>query len=100
MLRRARGRVVGIGAERGDTLEIDVDIAGEIQPAIAYVSLTGPVEVGDEVLLNTTAVAKRLGSGGMHFVMANLSRHDDSPEAPGHIVKARYTPVQHTVLSV
>lgn len=100
MLTRARGRVIRIDAARADTLEITVDVFGVTHGAMAYTSLTGPVEIGDEVLLNTTAVVKGLGTGGVHFVMANLSRDDDGGDDRGHIVKARYTPVQHTVLSV
>lgn len=100
MLTRARGRVIRVDAARGETLEIVVEVAGAAHDAIAYTSLTGSVEVGDEVLLNTTAVAKSLGTGGAHFVMANLSREDAGGDDRGHIVKARYTPVQHTVLSV
>ncbi|MCE5314084.1 MAG: DUF3866 family protein [Armatimonadota bacterium] len=101
MLTRAQGKVTSIDAVRGETLEIGVDISGEKAKAIAYTNLTGEMQVGDEVLLNTTAVTKRLGTGGVHFVMANLSRLEpgDNDEV-GHIVKARYTPVQHTVLSV
>lgn len=101
MLTRARGRVVSIESVRGETLEINVDIDGEKSRAIAYTDLIGDIRVGDEVLLNTTAVTKRLGTGGVHFVMANLSRTDPGDKGTvGHIVKARYTPVQHTVLSV
>lgn len=56
---------------------------------------------GDEVLINTTAVDLGLGTGGLHFVIANLSRpvSEDVPSA-GHIMKLRYTPVQEAVLSV
>lgn len=101
MLTRARGRVVSIDAVRGDATEITVEVGGDNARAIAYTHLTGDIRVGDEVLLNTTAVARGLGTGGFHFVMANLARPEGrSPEHEGHIVKARYTPAQHTVLSV
>lgn len=70
------------------------------EKCIAYLDLVGEVEKGDEVLLNTTAVSLNLGSGGYHYIMANLS----SPEKPlrpgGHIMKLRYTPMQLKVLSV
>ncbi|MHB9035337.1 MAG: DUF3866 family protein [Armatimonadota bacterium] len=101
MLTRARGRVLSIDSVRGDTLEISVEVSGERARAIAYTGLTGGLQIGDELLLNTTAVVKSLGTGGVHFVMANLTRTEpgEADEA-GHIVKARYTPVQHTVLSV
>lgn len=62
----------------------------------AYVltQLTPPVAVGDEVVLNTTAVDLGLGTGGWHVVHWNLSRRDWSNPGPGHIIKARYTSLQ------
>lgn len=62
----------------------------------AYVltQLTAPVVPGDRVLCNTTAVALSLGTGGWHFVVANLSHQGfDTPDG-GHIMKLRYTPMQ------
>lgn len=101
MLTRARGLVKSIVMVREGACEITVEVAGEPRRAIAYPGLTGPVGVGDEVLLNVTAADKGLGTGGVDFVMANLSAPTaDLGEDVGHIVKARYTPVQHTVLSV
>jgi hypothetical protein len=109
LLIRARGLVKSIDSVREGACEVTVDVAGELRHVIAYPSLTGPVHIGDEVILNVTAVSKGLGTGGVDFVMANLSARDpslssgcssSSPEDVGHIVKARYTPVQHTVLSV
>ena len=100
MLTRAWGRIVSIDAVRGDAVEVTVDIAGEHSRAIAYSELVGDVQVDDEILLNTTAMVKNLGTGGYNFIIANLSRLDQGTEEIGHIVKARYTPVQHTVLSV
>lgn len=107
MLTRARGVVKSIDVVREGACEITVDVAGESRRAIAYLGLTGVVSVGDEVLLNTTAVGKKLGTGGFDYVMANLSEtstgsgcSEDACEDTGHIVKVRYTPVQHTVLAV
>jgi hypothetical protein len=71
--------------------------------AICYSRLSGACEVADRVLLNTTAVALSLGTGGSHFVVARGDRtsgiayEDDSG---GHIMKLRYTPLQHDVLAV
>lgn len=48
-----------------------------------------PAEVGDQVVLNTTAVDLQLGSGGWHVVHWNLSR-DSSTKSAGHIIKGRY----------
>jgi hypothetical protein len=101
MLARARGRVVSIESVRGDAVELTVEIGGDRGKAVAYASIVGPVGIGDEVLLNTTAVRKSLGTGGYHFVIANLSSQEPSTEdEAGHIVKVRYTPVQQTVLAV
>ncbi|MGH9274818.1 MAG: DUF3866 family protein [Acidimicrobiales bacterium] len=62
----------------------------------AYVltQLTGPVAVGDRVVLNTTAVELGLGTGGWHVVHWNLSRDAWSEPGPGHIMKVRYTSIQ------
>ncbi len=101
MLTRARGVVKSIDMVREGACEITVEVDGEPRRAMAYPAITGRVSVGDEILLNTTAATKSLGTGGTDFVMANLtSPTSDEGADVGHIVKARYTPVQHTVLSV
>ena len=48
-----------------DALELTVEVPedGTVR-ALAYPSLVGIPEVGDEVLLNTTAWAQGLGTGG------------------------------------
>lgn len=62
----------------------------------AYVltQLTGEVAVGDQVVLNTTAVELGLGTGGWHFVHWNLSRSELDSPGTGHIMKLRYTSLQ------
>lgn len=62
----------------------------------AYVltDLTGPAQVGDQVVVNTTAVDLSLGTGGWHFVSANLSHPQWESPSKGHIMKLRYTPMQ------
>ncbi|MDQ6698186.1 MAG: DUF3866 family protein [Actinomycetota bacterium] len=62
----------------------------------AYVltQLTGPVAVGDEVVVNTTAVHLGLGTGGWHVVHWNLSRREWAQTGSGHIMKLRYTSLQ------
>lgn len=62
--------------------------------AYALTDLTGPVAVGDEVVVNTTAVNLDLGSGGWHVVHWNLSGGDWSEPGPGHLMKLRYTSLQ------
>ncbi len=100
MLTRARGRVVSIDAVRGDAVELTAEVNGSQARAVAYSSLVGAVRVEDEVLLNTTAVELRLGTGGYHFVIANLSSDESEELGRGHIMKCRYTPSQNAVLSV
>lgn len=66
--------------------------------ALAYPALVGRPEPGDTVLLNTTALALGLGTGGYAMVIAIPDRLPPDPSGPGHLVKARYTPLQATVL--
>ncbi|MHB1490118.1 MAG: DUF3866 family protein [Cellulomonas sp.] len=69
--------------------------------ALAYPELVGPIEVGASVLLNVTALDRGLGTGGYALVAARTDRVPDDPTpSPGHLVKARYTPLQTMVLGV
>lgn len=74
--------------------------------AIHYTDTLPQVEVGDRVLLNTTAVDLQLGTGGYHFVYAVLNRVEEIPLShrehkpqDGHMIKLRYTPQQRSVLA-
>jgi hypothetical protein len=92
-----RGTVVAIEHRDADTA-LTVDVGGEERPAIAYEELTGPVEVGDEVLVNVAARDLGLGSGGFDLVHANLTRGLDGTGAAGaHVMKLNYTSLQHAV---
>lgn len=65
---------------------------------IAYPRLTGPVEVGDDVLVNVQARELGLGSGGFDVLHANLTRGLGLLAAPGaHVMTLPYTPVQAAV---
>jgi hypothetical protein len=82
-------------------LELDVELddpEGGTCRALAYPPLVGRPEAGDTVLLNTTALAMGLGTGGYAMVVAIPDRLPQDPSGPGHLVKARYTPLQVTVL--
>jgi hypothetical protein len=94
--------VTAIRREWPGAVELDVAVPGEDDcRALAYPELTGRPEPGDQVLLNTTALALGLGTGGYAFVVAIPGRLPaDPPPGPGHVVKARYTPLQATVLGV
>ena len=80
-------------------LTTQVDGDGEVR-ALAHPSLVGVPEVGDSVLLNTTAWAQQLGTGGYALVVAVPDRLPPDPAGPGHLVKARYTPLQVSVRGV
>lgn len=100
MIRIREGQVLRVTRDAGAVMELVAACEGGEARALAYPDLTGPVEPGQRVLLNTTAVAMNLGSGGAHFVMAVLDGGAlDPPDAPGHIMKMNYTPLQCRVLS-
>jgi hypothetical protein len=101
LIRIRNGRVTAILRRGPGATEASVTVEPEGLPAraIGYDDLVGALQVGDRVVLNTTAVALDLGTGGYHLVMARLdgARDDDGP---GHVMKARYTPAQVRVLAV
>jgi hypothetical protein len=67
-------------------------------PCIAYPELTGPVALGDDVLVNEQARALGLGSGGFDLLYANLTRGLGLAASPGaHVMKLPYTPLQAAV---
>ncbi|TFV51630.1 DUF3866 family protein [Blastococcus sp. TF02A_35] len=100
-IRWRRGEVTATGRSWRDALELTVQVEGEGDlSALAYPSLVGVPEVGDQVLLNTTALAQGLGTGGYALVVAVPDRLPPDPEGPGHLVKARYTPMQVMVQGV
>lgn len=84
---RAGLQRVGVRATTGAAVEL----------AYVLTELTGPVAVGDEVVVNTTAVDHGLGTGGAHVVHWNLSRRDWSGGSGGHVMKVRYTSLQADV---
>ncbi|PPK94699.1 uncharacterized protein DUF3866 [Kineococcus xinjiangensis] len=73
--------------------------AGAQVRALAHPGLVGEPAVGDRVLLNTAALERGLGTGGYALVVALPERLPaEAPRGPGHLVKARYTPLQAMVL--
>jgi Protein of unknown function (DUF3866) len=69
-------------------------VATDAGRAYVLTDLVGPVEAGDRVVLNTTAVELGLGTGGWHVVHWNLARDAWSRRGSGHIMKVRYTSLQ------
>ena len=100
MIRVRRGVVRVVTASRPGAQELEVELDGTLAPAISYPDLSGEVGPGDHVLLNTTALELGLGTGGVHFVMGIEGRAPTPGALPGHVMKARYTPVQTAVASV
>ncbi|HEV7726244.1 MAG TPA: DUF3866 family protein [Modestobacter sp.] len=100
-IRWRRGRVTGLGRSWRDAQEMTVAVPGDGElRALAHPSVVGSPQVGDDVLLNTTAWAQRLGTGGYALVVAVPDRLPPDPTGPGHLVKGRYTPLQVTVQGV
>jgi Protein of unknown function (DUF3866) len=90
-----RGRVTAIVEAMPELVRCEVDGV----PCVAYPRLTGPVEEGDDVIVNVQARELGLGSGGFDILYANLTRGFDLPaEAGAHVMKLPYTPLQHAVL--
>lgn len=80
---------------RDDSItKFTIENNGAVSECINYNQLIGEIKENDIILLNTTAVELGLGSGGYHFVLANLCRDSYSNVGEGHIIKLRYTPIQ------
>ncbi|WP_455104385.1 DUF3866 family protein [Peptostreptococcus sp.] len=100
MISKRVAKVIEIKSQSDLIQDIRVDIKGRIEKAYNYVQLTGIAQVGDEVVVNTTAVELSLGTGGFHFVITNYNRPESKFTEGGHIMKLRYTPFQIKVDSV
>ena len=94
LLSYRKAKVCEIEKKEDSITWLKVNIDGEISKAINYNYITGPINVGDTVIVNTTAVELSLGTGGYHFVIFNYNNESKVIEGKGHIMKLRYTPVQ------
>ena len=99
MIRWRDGRVVDVSDRRPGAVELEVETADGSVPAVAFPALVGDPQVGDRVLLNVGALEMGLGTGGFALVVALPDRLPPDVDVPGHVVKARYTPLQATVLA-
>jgi uncharacterized protein DUF3866 len=91
-LRRGRVTAVVERLDRLDRLEV------EGVPCVSYPQVTGPVAVGDDVIVNVQARELGLGSGGFDVLYVNLSRGLERSGADGaHVMKLPYTPLQFAV---
>ncbi|WP_159797518.1 DUF3866 family protein [Puerhibacterium puerhi] len=109
----SQGRTWGDGASGARELEVVLDAVlpgretagreGLRVRALAYTALVGDPAAGDRLLLNCSALARGLGTGGYALVVGPAGDTDlprDPEPGPGHLVKARYTPLQAMVLGV
>ncbi len=97
------GTVTALGRRWRGAVELSVEVVEEGEPvalrALAHPPLVGEPRVGDRVLVTVGALRRGLGTGGYALVAALPDRLPaDPPQAPGHLVKARYTPLQPLVL--
>src|SRR5699024_6413880 len=99
MLRWERGTVKpALSSWPGvDRLEVELEDEAGTLTAIAYRELTGRPRPGETVLLNTNAVRRELGTGGDAMVVARPDVLPHAEPIDGHMVKARYTPMQTMV---
>jgi hypothetical protein len=94
-----QGIVTALGRRWSGALELRVRADGTELRALAYPKLIGTPQVGDRILVNAAAQALGLGTGGYALAVALPDRLPPDPEpGPGHLVKARYTPLQTIVL--
>ncbi|MGH3116820.1 MAG: DUF3866 family protein [Gaiellales bacterium] len=92
-----RGTVSAVRTQNDELIRLDVDGA----PCLAYPRLTGPVEVGDDVVVNVQARELGLGSGGFDVLYLNLTRGLDAAAATdAHVMTLPYTPLQSAVRHV
>lgn len=82
---------------------------GEKARAYYYTEGRALLAIGSRVILNTTAVDLKLGTGGYHYVYSvtecggekdDAVVHGVSTPHQGHLMKLRYTPLQRAVLAV
>ena len=92
MLTLRRGRVTAVVERVEGLARLEVDGV----PCVAYPRLTGPVALGDEVIVNTQARELELGTGGFDVLYANLTRGLGlHAEGDAHVMKLPYTPAQN-----
>ncbi len=99
----ADGKVSAVRGSWPGAVELSVrrhDQGSEI-PALAYSTLMATPRVGDRVLMNVAALDRGLGTGGYALVIAVLDATGrviaQPPQPAGHLVKARYLPLQAMV---
>jgi hypothetical protein len=97
VIRWRRGVVDAVVDSWPGVVELDVSVDGLTHRALAYTDLVGTPRSGDLVLLNVNALLHGLGTGGHAMVVALPDRLPPDAPPAGHLVKARYTPLQAMV---
>jgi hypothetical protein len=103
MVRWRDGTVTALLRRWRGTVEVEVALVRraaddpETVRALAYPAMVGEPAPGDRVLVNVNALALGLGTGGYAFVVALPDRLPPDDDGDGHVVKARYTPLQVVV---
>ncbi len=106
MVRWRSGTVLTVRRDWRGAVELDVGTDDGPVRALAYPHLVGVPQPGDRVLLNVGALVMGLGTGGYALVVALPDRLPADPPTTGtdrdagHLVKARYTPLQPILLGV
>jgi len=89
-----RGTVTAVVEPLAELVRLEVDGIA----CIAYPRLTGPVELGDDVVVNVQARELGLGSGGFDVLHVNLTRGVGlEPEPGAHVMTLPYTSLQNAV---
>ena len=89
-----RGRVTRVVERHADLVRCEVDGVA----CLAYPRLTGPVDEGDDVLVNVQARELELGSGGFDVLYANLTQGLELPvDEDAHVMALPYAPGQWAV---
>lgn len=103
MLSLARGTVMRVVEKRSGMQIVELKMAedGEVAQALSFSNEA--YEAGEILIVNTTAVRLRLGTGGYHLVVSKAeecSERDVAPGMWGHVMKMRYAPWQLAVDTV
>lgn len=101
MYTETKATVLAVCYEDEEIQKLTTD--SEAGRAILFKRFTPPVKAGELVWVNTTATNLKLGTGGWDIVRVRVGNYDGmivKNGETGHIMKARYTPVQHSVLTV
>ena len=99
----ADGEVTAIRGQWRGAVELTAirhDTGADVR-ALVYTDLMAAPTIGDRVLLNVAALDRGLGTGGYALVIAVLDGAGrvgaQPPQPAGHLVKARYLPLQAMV---